>query len=184
MVSSAQNGTTGQQAGETGVEPANSANSVADVLQNNQPAGESGAVAGSTAQDAAGETGIANPPLPTPRPARPANPRPVAVASAASAASSQSASAPAAAATTTQTGSPYAMQIASLPSEQEARAAYRRLSAQHPAVLGRQQVEFVPATIAGKGTYYRVRIVAGSLSDAIALCERYKADGGSCYVPR
>ena len=192
VVSSAQNATTGQQAGETGVEPANSANSVADVLQNNQPAGESGAVAGSTAQDAAGdtpaltaaETGIANPPLPTPRPARPANPRPVAVASAASAASSQSASAPAAAATTTQTGSPYAMQIASLPSEQEARAAYRRLSAQHPAVLGRQQVEFVPATIAGKGTYYRVRIVAGSLSDAIALCERYKADGGSCYVPR
>ncbi|TCT34811.1 SPOR domain-containing protein [Martelella mediterranea] len=83
-----------------------------------------------------------------------------------------------------QTGSSqYAMQIASLPSEQEARQAYQRLASQHPSVLGRQGVEYVAANVNGS-TYYRVRIPAASLGDAISLCERYRGDGGSCFVPR
>ena len=134
--------------------------------------------------------GIANVPLPTPRPPGGAPAR-VAAASSAPASSpapaaATTATAPAAAAPqpSAQSTSAYAMQIASLPSVEEAQQAYRRLSAQHPAVLGRRPVEIVPATIAGKGTFYRVRIGASSLSEALSLCERYKAEGGSCFVPR
>lgn len=128
--------------------------------------------------------GIANVPLPTRRPPGGAPAR-VAAASPAPAASTTT-TAPAAAAPqpSAQASSAYAMQIASLPSQQEAEQAYRRLSAQHPAVLGRRPAEIVPATIAGKGTYYRVRIGASSLSEALSLCEQYKAEGGSCFVPR
>ncbi|WP_180897226.1 SPOR domain-containing protein [Martelella soudanensis] len=126
--------------------------------------------------------GIANVPLPTPRPPGGAPAR-VAAASPAPAAATSTAPAPAPQ-TSTQSSSAYAMQIASLPSVEEAQQAYQRLSAQHPSVLGRRTVEIVPATIAGKGTYYRVRITASSLSEALSLCERYKAEGGSCFVPR
>ncbi|MGV0910153.1 SPOR domain-containing protein [Martelella sp. FOR1707] len=129
--------------------------------------------------------GIANVPLPTRRPPGGAPAR-VAAASPAPATTAPAAAAPAAAApqASAQSTSAYAMQIASLPSVEEAQQAYRRLSAQHPSVLGRRPVEIVPATIAGKGTFYRVRIGASSLSEALSLCERYKAEGGSCFVPR
>ncbi|PRX11575.1 UNVERIFIED_ORG: sporulation related protein [Martelella mediterranea] len=130
--------------------------------------------------------GIANVPIPTPRSSTggapvstasaPAQPAPAAPAQpAASAAPAASASAP---------SSRYAMQIASLPSETEARQAYQRLAAQYPAILGRRPVEFVRADVAGRGTYYRVRIPAENLSAALSLCENFKAAGGSCYVPR
>ncbi|AQZ52020.1 SPOR domain-containing protein [Martelella mediterranea] len=133
--------------------------------------------------------GIANVPLPMPRPPGGAPARVAAASPAPAAAASVTASAataPAAAAPqpSAQSTSAYAMQIASLPSVEEAQQAYRRLSAQHPSVLGRRPVEIVPATIAGKGTFYRVRIGASSLSEALSLCERYKAEGGSCFVPR
>ncbi|AJY47153.1 SPOR domain-containing protein [Martelella endophytica] len=134
-----------------------------------------------------GDLGIPNPPVPTRRPPRPAGSAaatasaPTQTASAAPAAAAPAATAPT---STAQPSLAYAMQIASLPSEQEARQAYQRLAAQHPSLLGRRPAEFVPATIAGKGTYYRVRIGANSLSEAISLCEAYKAEGGSCFVPR
>nr|WP_272211624.1 SPOR domain-containing protein [Marinicella sp. W31]MDC2877519.1 SPOR domain-containing protein [Marinicella sp. W31] len=127
--------------------------------------------------------GIANVPIPTPRassagarvasapvqaaPAAAVQPAPVAASSALSA-----------------SASPYAMQIASLPTEAEARQAYQRLAAQYPAELGRRPVEIVSAELAGRGTYYRVRIPAGTLSEALSLCERFQAAGGSCFVPR
>jgi len=128
--------------------------------------------------------GIANVPLPTPRPPGGAPARVAAASPAPAAATTTAAPAAAAPQPSAQSSSAYAMQIASLPSVEEAQQAYRRLSAQHPAVLGRRPVEIVPATIAGKGTFYRVRIGASSLSEALSLCERYKAEGGSCFVPR
>ncbi len=134
-----------------------------------------------------GDFGIANVPVPTPRSST--GGPPAASTRAAPAAPSQpvAAAAPvtnAAPAPSAAPSSRYAMQIASLPSEAEAQQAYRRLAAQYPAVLGRQPVEIVRADIADRGTYYRVRIPAGSLSEALALCESFKAAGGSCFVPR
>ncbi|QQM32054.1 SPOR domain-containing protein [Martelella lutilitoris] len=170
--------------------------SVADVLNGATDVPEAEGLAGQdiAAGEAADEPaapvedfGIANVPIPTPRSttggppatrqqAAPAAPsQPVATAAPATGAAPATSAAP---------SSRYAMQIASLPTEAEAQQAYRRLAAQYPAVLGRRPVEIVRADIAERGTYYRVRIPADSLSDALSLCESFKAAGGSCFVPR
>lgn len=104
-----------------------------------------------------------------------------AAAPAAAPAAAQPASAPAQ--TSVPAGS-YVIQIASLPSEADAQASYRNLSAKFSSVIGGRGVDIKAAEVAGKGTYYRVRIPAGSKAEAEALCGRYKAAGGSCLVAR
>lgn len=78
----------------------------------------------------------------------------------------------------------YVIQIASLPSEAEAQTSYARLSAKFAGVIGGRGVDIRRAEIKNKGTYYRVRIPAGSKQEAQALCTQYKAAGGSCLVSR
>lgn len=78
----------------------------------------------------------------------------------------------------------YFIQVASLPSEAEAEKSYKNISGKFGSVVGGLAHEIKRAEIAGKGTYYRVRISAGTKADAAALCERYKAAGGSCLVTR
>jgi len=78
----------------------------------------------------------------------------------------------------------YVVQIASLPSEAEAQKSYNSLSAKFANVIGGRGVDIRKAEIAGKGTYYRVRIPAGSRDEANALCSRYKSAGGSCLVTK
>ncbi len=78
----------------------------------------------------------------------------------------------------------YVIQIASLPSQADAQKSYQNLSTKFAAVIGGRGVDIKAAEIAGKGTFYRVRIPAGSKSDAVALCEKYRAAGGSCLVAR
>ena len=51
-------------------------------------------------------------------------------------------------------------------------------------VIGGKGVNIVKAEIAGKGTFWRVRVPAGSRGDAVSLCESYKAAGGNCFVSR
>ncbi|KAB1086412.1 SPOR domain-containing protein [Neorhizobium galegae] len=78
----------------------------------------------------------------------------------------------------------YVIQIASLPSQAEAQKSYQSLSAKFGSVIGGRGVDIKPAEIAGKGTFYRVRIPAGGKNEAVALCERYRAAGGTCLVGR
>ncbi len=78
----------------------------------------------------------------------------------------------------------FGIQIASLPSEADAQKSYRNLSTKFSSVLGGKPWEIRQADIPGKGTFYRVRVVAGSKDDAVALCEQYRAAGGSCLVSR
>ncbi|MCJ9744470.1 SPOR domain-containing protein, partial [Neorhizobium sp. SHOUNA12A] len=78
----------------------------------------------------------------------------------------------------------YVIQIASLPSQAEAQKSYQSLSAKFGSVIGGRGVDIKPAEIAGKGTFYRVRILAGGKNEAVALCERYRAAGGTCLVGR
>ncbi|MBB3977825.1 hypothetical protein GGQ64_003039 [Rhizobium azooxidifex] len=78
----------------------------------------------------------------------------------------------------------YVIQIASLPSEAEAQSSYNSLSSRFGSVIGGRGVDIKRAEIANKGTYYRVRIPAGSREEANALCAKYKAAGGSCLVTR
>lgn len=78
----------------------------------------------------------------------------------------------------------YVIQIASLPSQAEAQRSYQSLSSKFGTVIGGRGVDIKSAEIAGKGTFYRVRIPAGSKGDAVALCEKYRSAGGSCLVAR
>ncbi|MBW8786930.1 MAG: SPOR domain-containing protein [Rhizobium leguminosarum] len=78
----------------------------------------------------------------------------------------------------------YGIQIASLPSEDEATKSYANLSKKFASVLSGRSHEIRRADIAGKGTFYRVRIPAGSKDEAAALCEQYRAAGGSCLISK
>ncbi|WP_137158125.1 SPOR domain-containing protein [Rhizobium sp. FKL33] len=78
----------------------------------------------------------------------------------------------------------YVIQIASLPSQSDAETSYKRLSVKFAGVIGGRGVDIKRAQIANKGTYYRVRIPAGSKQEAQELCARYKAAGGSCLVSK
>lgn len=78
----------------------------------------------------------------------------------------------------------YVIQIASLTSQESAEKTYANLASRFSSVIGGRGVDIQRADITGKGTYYRVRVPAGTRDEAIALCERYKAAGGSCLVSR
>lgn len=76
----------------------------------------------------------------------------------------------------------YFIQVASQPSVEGAQKTYASLSQKHAGVIGGRGVDIKQAEIAGKGTFYRVRIPAGSKADAANLCTKYKSSGGSCFV--
>ncbi|MDH6229724.1 hypothetical protein M2281_000296 [Mesorhizobium soli] len=78
----------------------------------------------------------------------------------------------------------WAMQIASQPSEAAAQSSYQDLLRKYGNVLNGHPASVVKAEIAGKGTFWRVRVPAPTRNDAIALCESYKAAGGSCFVSK
>jgi hypothetical protein len=112
--------------------------------------------------------------------AQPAAQRPVAPAPAPAA---TPVSAPAAAAPAGAT-SEWSMQVASQPTAEGAQSTYQDLARRYGSVLEGRGVNIVRADIEGRGTYYRVRIPASSRDEAIQLCTRYKAAGGSCFVSR
>lgn len=76
----------------------------------------------------------------------------------------------------------YMIQIASQPNVEGAQKTYATLSQRYASVIGGRGVDIKQAEIAGKGTFFRVRIPAGSKADAVALCTKYKSAGGSCFV--
>ena len=78
----------------------------------------------------------------------------------------------------------YVIQIASLPSEAEAQTSYSRLSTKFASIIGGRGVDIRKAEIKNKGTYYRVRIPAGTKQEAQSLCAEYKRAGGSCLVSK
>jgi hypothetical protein len=114
---------------------------------------------------------------PAAAPAAPAATRPVQVASAPVAPAATPAKPAAAGAT-----GGFVMQVASLPSESEAQRMFKGLQQKFGSVLSGRSPDIKMAEIPGKGTMYRLRVSAGTRADAIALCERYRAAGGSCLV--
>jgi hypothetical protein len=81
-------------------------------------------------------------------------------------------------------GGSWSMQIASQPTVESAQANYADLQRRYGSVLAGRTANIVKAEIAGKGTFYRVRVPAQSRNDAINLCTSYKAAGGNCFVSR
>ena len=78
----------------------------------------------------------------------------------------------------------YGMQISSLPSEADAKATIPRMASKFGSVLGGRSISIRKADIPGKGTFYRLRVDVGSKADAIALCSKLKAAGGTCLVSK
>lgn len=81
-------------------------------------------------------------------------------------------------------GGSWSMQIASQPTVQSAQSTYQDLQRRYGSVLSGRTANIVKAEVAGKGTFYRVRVPAQSRNDAINLCTSYKAAGGNCFVSR
>jgi hypothetical protein len=81
-------------------------------------------------------------------------------------------------------GGGYVVQIASAPSPDQAQSTYATLNRKFGKIIGGRDMNIVKADIPGKGTFYRVRIAAGSKKEAAALCQKYKSAGGQCLVAR
>lgn len=78
----------------------------------------------------------------------------------------------------------FAMQISSQPTEAAATKSLQDLSKRFGSVLAGRDYAIQKAEVPGKGTFFRVRILASSREDANALCGKYKAAGGSCFVTK
>ena len=81
-------------------------------------------------------------------------------------------------------GGGYVVQISSRRSPESARRAFSKLQKRYRRVLGERSAEYQKTEIDGKGTFYRVRVLADSKSDARSLCGSLKRAGGSCFVTR
>ncbi len=71
------------------------------------------------------------------------------------------------------------LQIGAYKSEADANAAWRDYKAKHSAAAG-LSIDIKQVDLGAKGTWYRLRIVAGSKSEAASLCDKLKADGAAC----
>ncbi len=80
-------------------------------------------------------------------------------------------------------GGSFAVQIAAEGSQDAAQAKFNRMRAQHSGVLGGVSPTIRSAEVNGRSVY-RVRVGQMSREEAVSLCERLKADGGSCFVAR
>ncbi len=80
--------------------------------------------------------------------------------------------------------SAYYVQISSQPSEAAAKQSQSNLTKRYASVIGGRNVVIQTAEIAGKGTYYRVRVGANSRNEANSLCANLKSAGGNCFVSR
>jgi hypothetical protein len=169
----------------------------------NEPAAEQVATPAMESIDGAVTTGkIAVPefsPLPMPEPSvataapKPVAPKPVApkvaeVPAADPNAPTQIASlqqAPAApAALPTVSSSEWKVQVSSQRSREDAEASFNNIKSRFSSIVGDRAAAIQQADVEGKGTFYRVKILAEDKETANQLCSRLKSAGGSCFVTR
>lgn len=79
----------------------------------------------------------------------------------------------------------FAVQVSSQRSEAEAQAAFRALQAKYPEELGGRRPIVRRADLGAKGVYYRALVGPfASGEQAVQLCSKLKAAGGSCIIQR
>lgn len=76
------------------------------------------------------------------------------------------------------------VQLASLRSEAEASAEWKRLAGRYPDVLGGLSPKIVKADLGEKGIYYRVQGVGLDEARAKAVCAQLKAQNVGCVLVR
>jgi SPOR domain len=72
------------------------------------------------------------------------------------------------------------LQIGSYKSEADASAAWTAYKAKHGALVAGLSSDVKQVDLGAKGTWYRLRIVAGDKISALTLCDKLKAEGAAC----
>ena len=80
-------------------------------------------------------------------------------------------------------GSGFAIQLASRPTEADARAASAQLKTKYASILGARSPGVVSGEANGQ-TVYRVRVGGFGQADAVEACKKVMAAGGGCFVTR
>ena len=78
----------------------------------------------------------------------------------------------------------FIIQLASLRSEDEARATFLRLQDRFGSILGGFSPNIQRADLGDRGIFHRVRIGPMDRAAADSLCQRYQSAGGDCFVQR
>ncbi len=82
-------------------------------------------------------------------------------------------------------GAGFALQIGAYKSQAEADAAWAAYKAKHTTLVSSYSSNTVKVDLGAKGTWYRLRIGPfQSREDAIALCDKLKTEGGSCFLAK
>jgi hypothetical protein len=81
------------------------------------------------------------------------------------------------------TGSGWAIQLASRPSEADAKTASTRLKKQYASTLGSRNPVVVSGQANGK-TVYRIRVAGYDQAGASEACKKIKTAGGGCFITR
>jgi cell division protein FtsN len=82
-------------------------------------------------------------------------------------------------------GGSYVLQIGAYKSQGDADAAWRTYRARHAALLSGFSENVTQADLGSKGIWYRLRVAGFADKDgADALCDRLKADGGTCFLSK
>jgi hypothetical protein len=77
----------------------------------------------------------------------------------------------------------FVLQIGAFPSQADADAAWKTYKAKHAALLADANDDVQQADLGDKGIWYRLRVTGFPSKDvAAAMCDRLKADGGSCFL--
>jgi hypothetical protein len=72
------------------------------------------------------------------------------------------------------------LQIGAYKSQADANAAWAAYKAKHASLVSGLSPDIKQVDLGAKGTWYRLRIVAGGKGEASSLCDKLKADGGAC----
>lgn len=89
-----------------------------------------------------------------------------------------------ASATPSVSSSEWKVQVSSQRSRDAAEASFKNIQGRFASVLSGRSANIERADVDGKGTFYRVKILADSKSAASDICSRLKSAGGSCFVTR
>jgi hypothetical protein len=77
----------------------------------------------------------------------------------------------------------FVLQIGAFPSQADADAAWKTYKAKHAALLADANDDVQLVDLGDKGIWYRLRVTGFPSKDvASAMCDRLKADGGSCFL--
>jgi cytoskeletal protein RodZ len=76
------------------------------------------------------------------------------------------------------------LQIGAYKSTAEAEAAWKTYVKKHASLVGGLGHSVMQVDLGAKGTWYRLRAVAGSKAEASELCTKLKADGGDCILSK